>query len=381
MIAGTPLVVAALFGAGADTVGLIVAIQSSAWLLISLPAGLMVDRVAPLDALSRAMGLAFAGISTALAGLWLELLPIFAFGAFLSAAATVVATLAEGAGVQQLLPAGQLLHANARLQITQSLSMLLGPAVMGYCILHGLALAGYGLALLLVMMGLLNAFSFGPQPARVAGRCQPWRELADGFRFVRTQPLLLGVIACALFWNMAFFALMVVFVPFALGPIGLNVAEAGAAQAAMGIGSLAAAFVASATLSRFSPRAVLTFGPASSLLAAILLAVSPSISGMVLPLVTFLLLGFGPILWFVCQNSIRQLVTPAELLGRVGSVIQVAIYGVRSVGALLGGFVAVHAGFEAALMMVVLLFAISTVCVLASALGGLRALPDPINTV
>jgi hypothetical protein len=71
------------------------------------------------------------------------------------------------------------------------------------------------------------------------------------------------------------------------------------------------------------------------------------------------LLGFGPILWFVCQNSSRQIVTPPGLLGRVGSVIQVAIYGVRSVGALLGGLVAARFGFDAALILIIALFAAS----------------------
>ncbi len=82
------------------------------------------------------------------------------------------------------------------------------------------------------------------------------------FRFVCGQPLLLGIVACALFWNMAFFVLMAIYVRFALGPIGLNAAEAGSAQAAMGIGSLAAAFVAARSMRWLSPRTILMFGPA-----------------------------------------------------------------------------------------------------------------------
>ncbi|MCX7340735.1 MAG: MFS transporter [Hyphomicrobiales bacterium] len=179
------------------------------------------------------------------------------------------------------------------------------------------------------------------------------------FCFVCGQPLLLGIVACALFWNKAFFVLMAIYLPFALGPIGLNAAEAGSAQAAMGIGSLAAAFVAARSMRWLSPRTILMFGPASSCVGTILLALSPLGGWLALPFVTFLLLGFGPILWFVCQNSSRQIVTPPGLLGRVGSVIQVAIYGVRSVGALLGGLVAARFGFDAALILIIALFAAS----------------------
>jgi hypothetical protein len=92
------------------------------------------------------------------------------------------------------------------------------------------------------------------------------------------------------------------------------------------------------------------------------------------------LLGFGPILWFVCQTTIRQLVTPTGLLARVGAVIQVAIYGVRSVGALLGGIVAARLGFGAAMALIVGLFAASLLAVLLSSLARLRTLPPPVSS-
>jgi hypothetical protein len=92
--------------------------------------------------------------------------------------------------------------------------------------------------------------------------------------------------------------------------------------------------------------------------------------------VVYLLLGFGPILWFVCQNTIRQLVTPPGLLGRVGAVIQLAMYGVRSVGAVLGGWVGSRYGFDAALWLVISLFALSTVVIPLSALGKLAKMPE-----
>lgn len=376
MVAGTSLVVATMFGGGPDLVGLIVAIQGSAWLIISLPAGLMVDRIAPLDALKRGMLLAVAGVAVAMAGLALVNLPLFALGAFISASAAVLGFLSESASVQALVPGADLPRANARLQLVQSAAMLIGPSLMGFAVLKGWVMAAYGLALLLALAGLVIARSFGKQPARVPKQREPITEIMEGFRFVCGQPLLGGIVACALFWNMAFFALMAMFVPFALGPIGLNAAEAGWSQAAMGVGSLLAAFTAAAALKHHSPRAILLFGPATSCLASVLLALSPASGSVVLPMIVFALLGFGPILWFVCQNTIRQLVTPAGLLGRVGSVIQVAIYGVRSIGALAGGLVAAHLGFGAALAMVIALFALSTASVFASALGKLRAMPE-----
>lgn len=137
MVAGTPLVVAALFGGGPDIVGLIVAVQGSAWLLMSLPAGVMVDRIAPLDALKAAMAMAVGGVLLAMAGLAVGNLALFAAGAFVSASAAVVGFLAESASVQGLVTASQLPRANARLQLVQSSAALAGPALMGLAVLQG----------------------------------------------------------------------------------------------------------------------------------------------------------------------------------------------------------------------------------------------------
>ena len=59
-----------------------------------------------------------------------------------------------------------------------------------------------------------------------------------------------------------------------------------------------------------------------------------------------------------------------------GAVIQLAIYGVRSLGALLGGQAASSFGYEAAIWLVVGLFSLSALMVPLSALGSLARLPD-----
>ena len=49
-------------------------------------------------------------------------------------------------------------------------------------------------------------------------------------------------------------------------------------------------------------------------------------------------------LWAICQTTVRQLVTPLTLQGRVNATVQTATYGVRPLGALAGGTLAAHAG-------------------------------------
>lgn len=375
IVAGVPLMAATLFGLRPDQIGAMVAAQGSAWLIMSLPAGVLIDRIAPLDGLRRALAVGVLGFLVAITGYLLLSPALFAFGAFLTSSAIVLGFLSEGASLQQIVAGPELGAANARIQIVQSVAILTGPALMGWLIAHELALAGLVVALSLCVFGFLLAGGF-PAQAPAPPRLRNIRlELSEGLAFVRGQALLRGIVACALFWNMAFMALAAVFVPYALSRLSMTSDTIGIAQSAMGVGSLLAALTAGPLLARLPPRALLFFGPASSTLAAVLLLMAPELGGPTTSFTVYLLLGFGPILWFVCQNTIRQLVTPKGMLGRVGAVIQAAIYGVRSIGALLGGWIATAYGLHAAIVMIAVLFGLSTLTIPLSALGKLSAMP------
>jgi hypothetical protein len=376
IVAAVPLFAAAVFRLSEAQIGAMVAAQGAAWLLVSLPAGVLVDRIAPLSGLKRAATLSTTGFAVVLAGYAWGSAPLFGFGAFLTASAIVLGYLSESASVQRLRSGPALGKANARLQLIQSAALILAPALMGALVARqhfaaGLLL-GFGLAL--AAAALAQSFPRLDVPPKRERR--PWREIREGLAFVRDQPLLRGIILCALFWNAAFMALAAVFVPFALSRLAMDAGAIGLAQSAMGGGSLLAALVAGYAMTRLPPRLLLGFGPLSSAVAAALLRFAPHESGFVAAAAAYLLLGFGPILWFVCQNTIRQIVTPQGMLGRVGAVIQLAIYGVRSLGALAGGAVAARYGSETAIDLVILVFGLSALVIPLSALGRLGAMPQ-----
>jgi predicted MFS family arabinose efflux permease len=375
MVAGVPLAAAAVFKLPEDQIGAMVAAQGSAWLFMSLPAGVMIDRIAPLQGVKRALALSAVGFAIAITGQALGSAILFTFGAFLTAAAVVIGFLSEGASLQRLVEPQGLGKANAAIQIIQSVAMLAGPSLMGFLMARGYPLSGLCIALALALLGLALGAGFPAQEPPPPRERLLLQEVKEGFAFVMTQPLLRGIVACALFWNTAFLALAAVFVPYALRHLAMDTASIGLAQSAMGLGSLLAALTAAKAMTALPPRLLLFFGPASSTLAVVLLIAAPQLGGFAASAAVYFLLGFGPILWFVCQNTIRQLVTPKGLLGRVGAVIQLAIYGVRSIGALAGGVVAARFGLDTALWMITILFALSTLTIPLSALGRLAAMP------
>jgi predicted MFS family arabinose efflux permease len=148
------------------------------------------------------------------------------------------------------------------------------------------------------------------------------------------------------------------------------------AQGGYGLGLLMGAACAGRALGRLEPRLILIAGPALSTLSPVLLLLATNAGGLPVAFMAFFLVGFGPMLWLICQTSIRQLVTPPDLIGRVAATIQVAIYGVRPLGAFAGGFIAWAFGLDAAILLVLAGFVLSLAVPLTSALGRLKVMPQ-----
>ena len=377
--AALPLTAVIVLGAGPGTVGTLVALQGLAWLLASLPAGVLVDRVPKglLIALSQAgAGLAFAAATVAAtAGSGTAL----AAACFIGASGAVILVLTALALVPALVPPAALAAANARLELVRAGATLAAPVAVGLMADAVTPALGFALAAIasaaaaLVAFGLRTPASPGPARAPLAD------AIREGARFALRHELLRGIALCAVFWNFAFFALLAVAVPFCLTRVGLDAKGTGLAQGGYGLGLILGAAAAAAIVRRFEPRAILIAGPALSMAAPVLLFLAARDGGLPAAAAAFFLVGFGPMLWLICQTSIRQLVTPPDLIGRVAATIQVAIYGVRPLGAFAGGWVGALFGLDAALVLVLAAFGLSLAVPLVSALGRLRAMPENVG--
>jgi predicted MFS family arabinose efflux permease len=191
---------------------------------------------------------------------------------------------------------------------------------------------------------------------------------------VAGHELLRAVARCAMAWNLGFFALMAGLVPYALG-LRLSAAQVGLALGAYGAGLVLGAVSVGRLARHVRPGLLLVFGPAASGL-GILLVLAAGVAPLALLAAGLFLFGYGPMLWQVTQTALRQVVTPPALLGRVAATLQVAVFGVRPLGALAGGWASSAFGATAAPGLAALLFAASLAVVLASRLGRLATLAD-----
>lgn len=369
-LVAVPIVAATAFGAGASTIGLLVACQSMAHLVGSLPFGVLVDRIQPRSAVLASAVLSLAGFAAAALAIAAGAILPFAGAIALAGLGIVLYGLASLSILPRIVTQADLAGANAAISLPRSVASLAVPLALGLALdLTGAAAVFWAAAACalsaLVLTVRLPTFPLRPQQREVL-----IQRLAQGAGFVLRHPMLLPITFCAVFWNFAFSMLVVLAVPVITQGHGGEATLFAGAMASFGLASVAGIFVAGRIANRIAPRMVLMFGPGSSAIAALMLLALPQGNPGPLLLAAFFVLGFGPSMWLVTQNTVRQLVTPAQMLGRVNAVIQTAIYGTRPLGALAGGAIGTAFAPHTGLVVVAVLFALSFAVVLASRLTG-----------
>src|SRR5258705_10412 len=119
-LATLPLTATLVLGAGPDVLGLLVAAQSAAWLLISLPAGAWIDRMPRRTLLIVGLGLGLLASIVAAAAAAAGIATLLGVAAFVGASGTVVYVLTSVSLLPSLVPPADLSRSNARLGLARA---------------------------------------------------------------------------------------------------------------------------------------------------------------------------------------------------------------------------------------------------------------------
>lgn len=380
-LAAAPLVAVLALGATAAQTGYLQTAQTLPFLLLSLPAGVLADRLPRRTLMTSAECVRAASLLALLALLALGGLNLGWLAAlgFLGAVGTVAYNVAAPALVPTLVPAPALGQANRWLELARSAAFSAGPA-LGGALVGGIgAAAAYGLATLLSLLAAGLLAGLPPQAPRAAARRHLWHELRDGAAFVTGHPLLRPVLVTAVFFNLAWFVLQAVYVVYAVERLGLGAAGVGITLGVYGAGMLAGALAAPWLAGRLSFGALIAVGPLCALAASLILLSTLALPSGLWAATGFFLFGAGPILWTIATTTLRQAITPNALLGRVSAVILTATFGARPVGALIGAALASRLGLEACLWVSSAGFAAQFVVLAASPVPRLQSQPEPVT--
>ena len=378
-LAAAPIVAVLLLGVGEGQTGLLQTALTLPFVLFAIPAGLLADRISRRGLMAGAEALRAAALLAILLLIGLDLLtlPLLALTGFIAVCGTVVYSVAAPALVPSLVSPQQLPAANARIELARTIAFASGPALGGVLVgwLGAAPAFGFAAALSVVAVVLLSGIY---EPARApAPRRHPLQEIREGAAFVLHHELLRPVFVTQFIFNIAWFAMLAVFVPYAVRRFGLSATGIGTVLAMFGVGMVVGAHVETRVMRRLAFGTVIGLGPVTGFAAAVVMALTTFIPTPWLAALSFFLLGAGPILWVISTTTLRQSVTPPRLLGRV-SAINIMSYGARPLGSALGAIVGGFFGAEACLYLAVAIFAVQSLVILMSPAVSLARQPDMV---
>ncbi len=395
-IVALPLVAVVVLHATTFEVGLLSAAGSACFLLVALPAGLVVDRVAKrrlMIACDAARMLILGSVVIAAAFRVLTLWQLFAV-ALLTGLATVFFDVAYQSYVPSLIEREQLHDGNGKLGATQAFAQVAGPGLGGA--LFGLVRAGamaadavsYGISTLsLVLIKAREPAAPGAAGAAAQADGTPIgqgsgarlaglrRELFAGLAFVFGHPVLRKIAACTgtanLFGSISgaleiVFLVRVVHVHPASTGLLLSIGSLGGILGGVLSGRLAR-WIGSARIIWFS---MLVFG-------AIPIVMPLTAQGWRLALfpIAFAGMSFCAVVYNIAQLSYRQLICPPELLGRMNAAIRWIVWGTLPLGGLIGGVLGSLIGIRATIWVGVLGSWAAAFWVVFSPLRRMRDIP------
>ncbi|MBP7687585.1 MAG: MFS transporter [Thermoflexales bacterium] len=355
---GLPLVALLVLGASPSQMGVIAALGSAVVLLISLPAGVWVDRLRrkPIMLaadLGRAVLVASIPIAALTQQLRLEHLYVVVA---LNGGLTVLFNAAYEAYLPSLIARENLVEGNSKLALSSSMAEVLGPGLAGFLVqwlTAPIAMAADALSFLASIGSLMLIRTPEPPPAPIETRRHLAHEMIEGVRWVwgdrRLRALALAGGTRSFFGN--FYA--VLYSLYALRYLGLDAAALGVTIAMGGVGSLIGSALTDRVVRRFGlGRALIGSGVIGGALSFLI----PLASGPVLMATLILMLSqlggdaFNT-LNGITSTSLRQAITPDRLLGRTSTSLQVMIAGVGPLGALLSGVLAETIGVRETLWL------------------------------
>ena len=351
-----PLTAVFLLDATPTQMGLLTAMEIAPFVLLSLPGGVLIDRMRKLPLYIA--GEIFMGCTLLLIPLaWaidMLTMPLMYAVSFALGTVYTIAGSASQIVLTQLVGREKLVEAYSQNAIAGSMAEVLGPGMAG------LLIRVFGAPLALVMDAFLLIGSVvmlrGIRIHEVVPPRSTWKdrsfmdELMKGVNFVKSQKMLIEMAATVGAWQ--FFAQLALSVQiiFAVKDLGLDETLVAMSFVALGIGSILGGMA--------GPKLSIRFGPGPALILGIAITSVGWISLLVLEgwlpnlfLFSWMLLCFswGATLLFVNFLSLRQSFTPTDLLGRMTTTMRWLILLPAGPGAVLGGWMAEHWGMRSSL--------------------------------
>jgi MFS family permease len=380
-----PLVAIDVLHVSAFKVAALTTVEFLPFLLVSLPAGVWVDRL-PRRPILIAGDLARAGLLASIPiAYWMDVLTIWQlYGVgFFVGIATVFFDIAYQSYLPALVERQQIIDGNAKLEISRSAAQLGGPGIAGLLVGWLRAPA----AILVDAVSFLGSafFIFSIRKLELsqadrAPRRKMRTELREGLSYVLRHPYLKNIAACTALFN--FFGLMgfAVLLVFARRQLHLSPQAIGLAFTLSNFGPLVAAISANRIFARVGVGRTII---ASSILGGPMFLLIPFAphgqAALALLIPAMLVGGFMGVVYNIAQVSLRQAITPERIQGRMNSVMRFIVWGAIPLGSFTGGVLSSVIGLKTTLIVSGVGCSFAFLPVLFSPVRSVREMPEPLH--
>jgi MFS family permease len=371
-----PIIAVTTLDQGAGVVSLLMAMQLGPGIFVGLFAGGYIDRsrkrrILIASDLFRAAAVLSLTLVWALG--YLSVLHVMLVGAAVGAGSALFA-ITDNTYLPALIGRKQLAEGNAKLESTEAIAEITGPASAGWLI----AILGAPLAVVIDAFSYLwSAILLGQirkvedQPARSKAPKHLGEDLRIGMRTVFRHPIVRPIVLSHMVWSISGGFFMALYTPYCLRVLELSTSTFGVIVGLGGVGSLAGAIISRKLVKKIGLGSTLLLASITSLAFALLipLAGTPIVGTTFVMtfalLATHQLVADGFAVAFVIQAvTLRQTVLPKEVLGRANAAIHVFTSGLLPVAAVIAGGLAELLGTRAAVWIGVMVGLISPLLLL-----------------
>jgi MFS family permease len=351
-----PLLAVTVLGASTFQVSLLEFLSSLAFLLLALPAGVLVDRLRKRRIMVWSDVVRFAALGS---------IPVAAVIGHVTLTQLYIVTVVVGvvtvffavayqSYLPTLLDAEDLVDGNGKLQTTESFARLIGPtlggaiiAVLGAARTIVLDAASYGVsAISLALIRTKEPAAQAPE-VRVTFRA----AMGEGLKFVVGHPILKRIVACTATSNFFGGAIGSIQAVYLIRELHASTTVYGLVFSLAAVGGLVGGAI-SPWLSRKIGSArilwviMMTTGPFY-----LLYPLAWPGWGISLYVVAEMAVSVTAIVYNVSQVSYRQSICPPELLGRMNASVRWIVWGTLPLGALLGGALGTWLGLRYTILL------------------------------
>ncbi|MFZ4809713.1 MAG: MFS transporter [Ilumatobacteraceae bacterium] len=331
-------------------ISLIAMAQVLPWLIVSLPAGAIIDRsdrrrvmIIANVVRAGALGVLCAAIVADVAAVWMLWVLAIVVGT-----AEVFYDHSAAGLLPDLVPTEQLERANGRLWSVEYASNTFIGTPIGSLLFTTAAVLPFGVDgisfIVAALLILTIRGSFRHASATPTGPSSLTAEVREGLRWLWAHQLLRAMALSLALTNLAFQIPTAVFVLFAQDVLGIGERTYGLLFAVMGVGSVLGGLIGDRVVARLGKAGTIYVALGVWVLTLLAVGIYPStwFVAIVLAIESFVVT-----VWNVVSGTLRQQAVPAHLFGRVSSASRWIAWGTLPIGSIIGGQIAARVGFRA----------------------------------